>query len=90
MKPHYSKFHADCEWYFPHHTVIIPQDSRKVKRGFKLPPKFSVIRSTICLLVGPDLLQKLLHLEMRFQQHPFAVSADIENMFLQVDVKPCD
>ena len=36
------------------------------------------------LLVGPDLLQSLLHVLMHFRQHHFAVSVDIEGMFLQV------
>ena len=30
------------------------------------------------------------HVLLRFRQHPFAVSADIEGMFLQVGVLPCD
>ena len=42
------------------------------------------------LLTGPDLLQTLIHVLMRFRQHPYAVSADIEGMFLQVGVIPQD
>ena len=42
------------------------------------------------LLTGPDLLQNLIYVLLRFRQHPFAVSADIEGMFLQVGVFPCD
>ena len=42
------------------------------------------------LLTGPDLLQNLIHVILRFRQHQFAVSADIEAMFLQVGVPDCD
>ena len=42
------------------------------------------------LLTGPDLLQNLFYVLLRFRQHPYAVSADIEGMFLQVGVLPSD
>ena len=42
------------------------------------------------LLTGPDLLRNLIHILIRFRQHPHAVSADIEGMFLQVGVIPDD
>ena len=42
------------------------------------------------LLTGPDLLQNLIHVLLRFRQHQFAVSADIEDMFLQVGFPDCD
>ena len=37
-------------------------------------------------MTGPDLLQDLFNVLLRFRQHPYAVSADIEGMFLQVGV----
>ena len=42
------------------------------------------------LLTGPDLLQNLIHVLLRFRQHQFAVSAVIEGMFLQVGVPDWD
>ena len=42
------------------------------------------------LLTGQDLLQSLIHILIRFRQYPYAVSADIEGMFLQVGVIPDD
>ena len=42
------------------------------------------------LLTGPDLLKNLIHVQLRFRQHQFAVSADIEGTFLQVGVPDCD
>ena len=38
------------------------------------------------LLTGPDLLQELIYVLHRFRQHQFALSADIEGIFLQVGV----
>ena len=42
------------------------------------------------LLIGLDLLQNLIYVLLRFRQHPFAVSAEIEGMFLQVGALPCN
>ncbi|GBP51953.1 hypothetical protein EVAR_80048_1 [Eumeta japonica] len=42
------------------------------------------------LLTGPDLLQSLPGVIMRFRQHPVAVSADISEMFMQIKIKPED
>ena len=39
---------------------------------------------------GPDLLQNLLYIILKFRQHQYAVSADIEGMFLQVGVPDKD
>ena len=36
--------------------------------------------------MGPDLLQNLIFVLLRFRQHKYAVSADIEGMFLQEGV----
>ena len=40
------------------------------------------------LLAGPDLLQSLVATIMRFRENPIAITADIESMFLQVQVPP--
>ena len=40
------------------------------------------------ILTGPALLQNLIHVLFCFRQHQYAVSADIEGMFLQVGVIP--
>ena len=37
-------------------------------------------------LTGPDLLQNLVGIIFRFREHPIALKADIEAMFLQVKV----
>ena len=42
------------------------------------------------MLTGPDLLQNLIYVLLRFRQNPYAASADIEGMFLQVGELPSD
>ena len=42
------------------------------------------------LLTGPDLLQNIIHVILRFRQHQFAMSTDFGGMFLQVGVPDCD
>ena len=41
-------------------------------------------------MVSPDLIQNLIFVLLRFRQHNYAVSADIEGMFLQVGVSDQD
>ena len=78
------------EWYLPHHPVLHPHKPGKVRRVLNGATKFHGVSLNNALLTGPDLLQTLIHVLMRFRQHPYAVSADIEGMFLQVGVIPQD
>ena len=78
------------EWYLPHHPVFHHHKPGKVRRVLNGAAKFHGVSLNGKLLTGPDLLQTLIHVLMRFRQHPYAVSADIEGMFLQVGVIPED
>ena len=42
------------------------------------------------LLTGPDLLNSLLGILLGFREHPVAILADIESMFMQIAVKQED
>ena len=42
------------------------------------------------LLKGPDLSSNLVGVILRFREQQAAISADIEQMFLQIKVAPCD
>ena len=85
-----DKHCAGREWYLPHHPVVNPNQPEKVRRVLNGASKFRGISLNSVLLTGPDLLQRLIHTLMRFRQHQFAVSADIEGMFLQVGVLPAE
>ena len=78
------------EWYLPHHPVLNPNKPGKVRRVLNGAAKFHGKSLNSCLLTGPDLLQDLFNVLLRFRQHPYAVSADIEGMFLQVGVPTVD
>ena len=81
---------SDKEWYLPHHPVINPNKPGKVRRVLNGAAKFHGTSLNKSLLTGPDLLQNLIHVLLRFRQHQIAVSADIEGMFLQVGVPDWD
>ena len=74
------------EWYLPHHPVLNPNKPGKVRRVLNGAAKFQGQSLNNNLLIGPDLLQNLVYVLLRFREHQFAVSADIEGMFLQVGV----
>ena len=81
---------SEREWYLPHHPVVNPNKRGKVRRVLNGAAKFHGASLNKSFLTGPDLLQNLIYVLLRFRQHPFAVSADIEGMFLQDGVLPCD
>ena len=74
------------EWYLPHHPVINPNKPGKIRRVLNGAAKFHGTSLNRSLLTGPDVLQRLIHTLIRFRQLKYAVSADIEGMFLQVGV----
>ena len=82
--------HSEREWCLPHHPVVNPNKPDMVSRVLKGAVKIHGASLNKSLLTGPDLLQNLIYVLLRFRQHPFAVSADIEGTFLQVGVLPCD
>ena len=90
VPPHNFSNRSIREWYLPHHPVVNPNKPGKVRRVLNGASKFHGTSLNKSLLVGPDLLQNLVFVLLRFRQHHFAVSADIEGMFLQVGVLPED
>ena len=88
---HKVESRSEREWYLPHQTAVVnPNKPGKVRRVLNGAAKFHGASLNKALLTGPDLLQNLIYVLLRFRQHPFAVSADIEGIFLQVGVLPCD
>ena len=78
------------EWYLTHHPVLHAHKPGKVRRVLNGAAKFHGVSLNNALPTGPDLLQTLIHVLMRFRERPYAVFADIEKMFLQVRVIPQD
>ena len=87
---HKVESRSDKDWYLPHHPVLKPNKPGKVRRVLNGAAKFHGASLNKSLVTGPDLLQNLIYVLLRFRQHPSAVSAHIEGMFLQVGVLPSD
>ena len=74
------------QWYLPHHPEINPNKPGKVRRVCNATSEFEGHSLNKSLFIGPDLLQSLVGIIFRFREKPFGMSADIEAMFLQVQV----
>ncbi|XP_022806184.1 uncharacterized protein LOC111343295 [Stylophora pistillata] len=73
-------------WYLPHHPVLNPHKPGKVRRVSDAAAKYQGTSLNNQLSSGPDLLNSLIGILMRFRQELIAMSADIEAMFNQVAV----
>ena len=76
----------DRVWYLPHHPVTNPKKPGKVRRVSNAESKFKGNSLNSNLLTGPDLLNNLVVLILRFREKPVAITADIEAMFMQVGI----
>ena len=78
------------EWYLPHHPVLNPNKPGKVRRVCNAAAKYKDVCLNDKLLAGPDLLHGLIGTIFIFRERPIALTADIESMFLQVQVPDRD
>ena len=69
VKAHNPKSRADREWYLPHHPVLNSNKPGKVRRVLNGASKCHGASLNKSLLVGPDLLQNLIFVLLRFRQH---------------------
>lgn len=79
-------------WYLPHHPVTNEHKPGKVRVVFDCAAKYKDVSLNSQLLQGPDLMNSLIGVIMRFRQEPIALAADIQAMFHQVRVieEDCD
>ena len=64
-------------WYLPHHPVTNPSKPRKVRRVANAASTYKGVSLNSCLETGPDLLNNMFGLLLRFREKPVSVSADI-------------
>ena len=75
-----------CAWYLPHHQVLHPHKPGKLRQVSDAAAKYQGTSLNDHLSSGPDLLNSLVGILMRFRQELIVMSADIEAMFNQVAV----
>ena len=78
------------KWYLPHHPVLNPNKPGKVRRVCNAASKHKEVCLNDKLVAGPDLLHGLIGTIFRFREGPIALTADIESMFVQVQVPEQD
>ena len=77
-------------WYLPHHPVTNPNKPGKMRRAASAASKFRGESLNSNPLTGPDFLNNLAGILLRFREHLFAVLSDIEGMFMQIAVRQED
>ncbi|XP_037873734.1 uncharacterized protein LOC119630005 [Bombyx mori] len=74
-------------WYLPHFAVVNPLKPEKLRVVHDAAARTRGVALNDMLLKGPDLLQSLPGVIMRFRQHNITVIADIKEMFIQVKLR---
>ncbi|XP_065115485.1 uncharacterized protein [Paramisgurnus dabryanus] len=77
-------------WYIPHHGVYHPKKPDKLRVVFDCSAKYQGTSLNNHLLQGPDLMNNLTGVLVRFRQHPVALMCDVEKMFHQFHVEEAD
>lgn len=68
-------------WYLPSFGIYHPQKPGKIRIVFDSSARFSNASLNQVLLKGPDLNNSLTGVLLRFRSDPYAVMADVEQMF---------
>ncbi|CAG7829870.1 unnamed protein product, partial [Allacma fusca] len=77
-------------WYLPHFAVVNPNKPGKIRVVWDAAAKSNGVSLNSQLLTGPDLYNSLPGVIFKFRQRAVAISADIQEMFLQIKILPED
>ena len=75
-------------FYLPHFPVYHPDKPGKVRVVNDCKAEFEGVSVNNVCLSGPDLLNKLIHVLLRFRLHEHAWAADVSAMYFQVRIPP--
>ncbi|XP_071944680.1 uncharacterized protein [Antedon mediterranea] len=73
-------------WYLPHHAV--PKKNGDVRVVFDCAAKHRGLSLNDVVMQGPDLVNSLMGVLLRFRRRQYAIMGDIKSMFHQVRVPP--
>jgi len=74
-----------CVWYLPHHGVVSPK-KEKIRVVFDCKAQCGGVSLNNQAFQGPDLIQRLFGILVRFRLHEYVILGDIEAMYHQVRV----
>ena len=74
-------------WYLPIFGVYHPKKPNQVRVVFDSSAKYENVSLNDALMTGPDMMNSLLGILLRFRKEKVAVTADIEKMFYGFHVK---
>ena len=81
---------AELQWYLPHHAVQNVNKPGKIRVVFDCSAKYGGVSLNENVMSGPDLMNWLIGVLLRFREEPVVMMADIESMFHQVIVSVAD
>ena len=88
--PEEERDSSNRTWYIPHHPVLNPNKPDKVRIVYNCAAKSKGVSLNENLMKGPDLVNRLIGVLLRFRKERIAIVSDIEGMFHQVRCAPED
>ena len=77
-------------WYLPHHPVVNPRKSGKLRIVFDCEAKFNGTSLNDKPMKGPNLANSLVGVLTCFRKNKVALVADVKAMFHQIKVDPLE
>ena len=85
-----NELNADQEWYLPHHPVFKRSDPSKCRVVFDCASKHQGISLNDAIMQGPNFMNSLAGVLIRFRKEQIALVGYIKAMFHQCKVTPRD